>query len=152
MGNDIRIGELSRLTFCPVETIRYYERDGLLPSPARSEGNFRLYNKQHVERLSFIRRCRTLDMTLDEIRVLLSFRDAPNENCQAVNEMLDAHIGHVATRIHELQRLERQLKRLRRQCSASRQAKDCGILHDLEQPLAKSSRGKTRTAHVLGTH
>ena len=112
----MKIGELSRLTGTNVETIRYYERDGLLPIPARSEGNYRIYGDAHVQRLSFIRRCRSLDMTLDEIRVLQHFKESPQENCADVNRLLDRHIGHVAQRMQELQELERQLKGLRERC------------------------------------
>ena len=85
----MKIGELSRLTGTNVETIRYYERDGLLPIPARSEGNYRIYGDAHVQRLSFIRRCRSLDMTLDEIRVLQHFKESPQENCADGNRLLD---------------------------------------------------------------
>jgi DNA-binding transcriptional MerR regulator len=63
-----------------VETIRYYEREGLLREPSRSEGNYRLYTDTHIERLQFIRHCRSLDMTLEEIRNLLRFRDSLEEN------------------------------------------------------------------------
>ena len=58
----MKIGELAKLADCQVETVRYYEREGLLPAPARSEGNYRLYSSEHLERLTFIRNCRTLDM------------------------------------------------------------------------------------------
>lgn len=139
MTEVLKIGELARQTGCPVETIRYYERDGLLPAPERSEGNYRLYDSTHVERLLFIRRCRSLDMTLDEIRVLLHFRDTPEDNCEAVNELLDAHIGHVVAHIGELQRLEKQLRTLRRQCSVSRRARECGILNELAQQHARAN-------------
>ena len=67
----MKIGELATLTNTQIETIRYYEREGLLAEPRRSEGNYRIYGSAHAERLSFIRHCRGLDMTLDEIRVLL---------------------------------------------------------------------------------
>jgi len=99
----MKIGELARLAGTNVETIRYYARAGLLPVPARSEGNYRIYGDAHVQRLSFIRRCRSLDMTLDEIRVLLHFKESPQENCADVNRLLDRHIGHVAQRMQELQ-------------------------------------------------
>ena len=85
----MKIGELARLAGTNVETIRYYERDGLLPVPARSEGNYRIYGETHVQRLFFIRRCRGLDMTLDEIRVLLRFKDAPHGLC-CTNPRADA--------------------------------------------------------------
>lgn len=127
----MKIGELGKATGTPVETIRYYEREGLLPFPARTAGNFRVYGEGHAERLSFIRRCRSLDMTLDEIRTLLRFKDAPAENCLGVNVLLDAHIGHVAARIRDLRALERQLRNLRGQCREAREAVHCGILNEL---------------------
>src|SRR4051812_34930501 len=105
----LKIGELARRTGCLVETIRFYEREGLLMPPARSEGNYRLYGAVHLARLLFIRHCRSLDMTLDEIRKLLHFIDAPEENCGAVNTLLDKHIGHVGDRIAELTALQAQL-------------------------------------------
>ena len=64
----MRIGELAKRTDCPVQTVRFYETEGLLPAPARTEGNFRVYGDGHLQRLFFIRRCRAKDMTLDEIR------------------------------------------------------------------------------------
>lgn len=145
MQNQLKIGELAERTGCLVETIRYYERKGLLPVPARSEGNYRLYSDAHAERLQFIRHCRSLDMTLDEIRILLGFRDAPDENCGEVNLLLDKHIGHVADRINELTRLQCQLHELRKMCATSQAAKDCGILHG----LAGAEDGPAKN---LGTH
>ncbi len=147
----MKIGELARLTGTQVETIRYYEREGLLPETTRTEGNFRIYGNAHAERLSFIRNCRSLDMTLDEIRVLMRFRDAPDENCEKVNKLLDSHIGHVAKRIAELMRLEDQLRELRRQCGASRLARDCGILNELSQGCSDGG-GKIASKHVPGAH
>jgi len=145
----MKIGELARLAATNVETIRYYERDGLLPIPARSEGNYRIYGEAHVHRLSFIRRCRGLDMTLDEIRVLLHFKETPQENCAEVNRLLDRHIGHVAQRMQELQELEMQLKDLRERCSEARDAAHCGILDGLSQAILPSDKS---ASHVLGAH
>lgn len=144
MANGLKIGDLAKRTDSAVETIRYYEQQGLLPEPARSQNNYRLYGEHHVERLSFIRHCRALDMTLDEIRNLLKLRDTPEENCEAVNLLLEEHIGHVHRRIEELQTLEAQLHQLRRQCQVSQAARDCGILQSLS-----SSEG---TPVNLGTH
>ena len=95
----MKIGELAKATGTQTETIRYYEREQLLPAATRTESNYRVYDDSHVERLAFIRHCRCLDMTLDEIRVLLHFKDAPCENCGAVDALLQAHIGHVVSRI-----------------------------------------------------
>ena len=90
---EIRIGDLAKRSGCEVVTIRYYEKEGLLPKPARSGGNFRLYGEAHIERLQFIRHCRSLDMTLSEIRALLGLRDNPMQDCGEVNTLLEAHIG-----------------------------------------------------------
>jgi Cd(II)/Pb(II)-responsive transcriptional regulator len=128
---EMKIGELAKRSGCLVETIRYYEKEGLLPHAARSQGNFRLYGDSHAERLQFIRHCRSLDMTLDEIRNLLQFRDTPEDNCSEVNILLDKHIGHVANRIKQLKKLEIQLKALRNLCQSTQARKDCGILQNL---------------------
>jgi len=127
----MRIGELARNTGCQVETIRYYEREGLLPAPTRSRGNYRRYGEEHLERLRFIRHCRSLAMSLEEIRLLLQFRDAPDDKCDEVNTLLDEHIGHIADRIAELRALENQLRGLRKLCRSAQAAKDCGILKGL---------------------
>ena len=97
----MRIGELAQASGTPVETIRFYEREGLLPTAARTEGNYRIYTPHHAERLAFIRQCRSLDMTLDEVRVLLRFKDQPTADCGEVNSLLDEHIGHVAVVMDE---------------------------------------------------
>ncbi len=150
----MRIGELAAAAQTQSETIRYYEREGLLPKAARTEANYRAYDESHIQRLAFIRHCRSLDMTLGEIRTLLHFKDAPRENCAEVNGLLDEHIGHVATRIRELKALEKQLKALREQCFSDHLAADCGILSGLEK-AARSSRNSKRpgqVAHVRGSH
>lgn len=127
----MKIGELAERSGCLVETIRYYERIGLLMPPERSLNNYRAYDEQHAERLLFIRHCRALDMTLDEIRVLLDFRDRPEQNCDGVNDLLDKHIGHVVERIATLSALEGQLRNLRSRCLATDRTSACEILHAL---------------------
>jgi Cd(II)/Pb(II)-responsive transcriptional regulator len=148
----MKIGELATLTNTQVETIRFYEREKLLPVPGRSEGNYRIYGGTHAERLSFIRHCRSLDMTLDEIRVLLRFKDAPTENCLEVNELLDEHIGHVAQRIKDLRHLEKQLKNLREACTGGQEAMHCGILNELTEIAKGPASSHGREGHVHGTH
>lgn len=128
---ELKIGELAKRSGCLVETVRYYEKVGLLPPAIRSLGNFRLYDKVHVERLQFIRHCRSLDMTLDEIRSLLQFKDMPERNCAEISTLLEKHIGHVAHRIKELKALQTQLKTLRSMCHETQASKDCGILRGL---------------------
>ena len=145
MTGNLKIGDVAKMTLCPVDTVRYYEREGLLPAPSRSSGNYRLYGASHVERLRFIRNCRSLDMTHEEIRALLAFRDAPSRKCNAVNALLEEHIGHVAQRIAELKALERQMKELRGQCRAVQAARDCGIMQSL-------GRDSGRIAKENGSH
>lgn len=127
----MKIGELAKKAGCQVETVRYYEREGLLPAPARSEVNYRLYGAQHLERLVFIRNCRTLDMTLEEIQRLLALRDLPQESCAGINSLVDEHIEHVQARIDSLQALRDQLTELRDRCNDPKGAEDCGILRQL---------------------
>ena len=149
----MKIGELALSTGTQVETIRYYEREGLLPEPGRTESNYRIYSDVHVQRLSFVRHCRSLDMTLAEIRVLLRFKDAPTETCGEVNALLDAHIGHVATRISELRHLENQLKGLRALCLETQEAAHCGILTELTQAARQHPDGGASAAgHIHGAH
>ena len=148
----MKIGELSTASATHIETIRYYEREGLLPTPARTTGNLRVYETPHLERLQFIRYCRSLDMSLDEVRVLLRFKDAPAEDCGDVNALLDEHIGHVSTRIRELRALEKQLKELRARCGVSQSADQCGILSGMTRaaqnlPEAKRAKGHLRSVH-----
>jgi Cd(II)/Pb(II)-responsive transcriptional regulator len=145
-----KIGELARRAQCPAQTIRYYEREGLLSPPTRTAGNYRVYVETHLERLSFIRHCRSLDMTLDEIKQLLRVRDVPQADCDAAHRLLDEHIAHVAVRIEELQLLERQLKALRRECGPVRAQRPCGILDGLGRGASTGSRKSA--AHVRGAH
>ncbi len=147
----MKIGELAAIVGSDVDTIRYYEKIGILPKPARTQGNYRHYSVQHVDRLKFVRHCRSLDMTLDEIRVLLQFRDAPESNCGEVNHLLDEHIGHVTARIATLMELEKELHKLRRQCRKAQKAKDCGILAAIGH--GETHQGsKNVKRHIAGTH
>ncbi|MGE8409770.1 MAG: Cd(II)/Pb(II)-responsive transcriptional regulator [Pseudomonas sp.] len=145
----MKIGELAKATDCAVETIRYYERENLLPEPARSDGNYRVYTQAHVERLTFIRNCRTLDMTLEEIRSLLQLRDSPQDQCESVNALVDEHIEHVQARIDGLMALQAQLVELRRRCHA--EGEPCAILERLEVNGAVSVP-ETEHSHVGRSH
>jgi Cd(II)/Pb(II)-responsive transcriptional regulator len=155
MSDSLKIGELAKRTGSLVATIRYYEREGLLPEPARSEGNYRVYADTDLERLQFIRHCRSLDMTLEEIRNLLRFRDAPDRNCGEVNALLDEHIQHVGKRIKELKLLQQNLRALRNLCRQEQATKDCGILQSLGSAVKKqlpSSFEEHRNSRLRKTH
>jgi Cd(II)/Pb(II)-responsive transcriptional regulator len=150
MTQEFKIGQLAAETGSTVETIRYYEQQHLLPQPARSAGNYRLYGEEHVIRLQFIRRCRSLDMALDEIRTLLDFRDAPRPDCGGVNAVVDKHLSHVANRIDELKLLQLQLQALRDQCVTTRSTAECAILRGLSQ--GDNVEIRKPTTHVHGSH
>jgi Cd(II)/Pb(II)-responsive transcriptional regulator len=128
---NMRIGELGKLTGCQPETIRFYEQKGLLPPPVRSDANYRLYDATHAERLHFIRRCRALGMSLDEVQILLDFHDQPDRLCGGVNELVDQHIGQIDRQIAELCTLRAELSQLRAKCDSTRPAAACEILKQL---------------------
>ncbi|KAB0601761.1 Cd(II)/Pb(II)-responsive transcriptional regulator [Castellaniella defragrans] len=142
----MKIGELARAARCSTETVRFYEKAGLLPAPARSEGNYRQYGPAHLERLRFIRNCRGLDMAHDEIRALLGMIDHPARDCGPINHLLDEHIAHVDVRLRELQDLQRQLVELREQCRAEQPVDACGIVQGLAR--METADGPARNTHI----
>jgi Cd(II)/Pb(II)-responsive transcriptional regulator len=128
----MRIGKLASMAGSQPETVRYYERLGLLPSPERTEGNYRIYDENHLERLRFIRNCRAVGMSLEEVQRLLYFRDRPDLACHEINRLLDTHIAKVGEQLRDLRRLEKYLHELRACCDTPRTAGDCGILAELD--------------------
>lgn len=147
----MRIGNLAEATGTAIETIRFYEREGLIPAARRADNNYRVYTSAHTERLAFIRHCRNLDMTLDEIRKLLRLRDVPVQNCGEVSALLDDHIGHVTHRIRELRTLQKDLKALRARCDTPHPIEQCGILNELDAVAAQSTPAPPNR-HIRGTH
>jgi Cd(II)/Pb(II)-responsive transcriptional regulator len=142
----MKIGELARITNCTPDTIRFYEKEGLLPQAKRTEKNYRTYDQTHVERLRLIRNCRELDMTHDEVRVLLDASETRMTNCCAVNALVDAHIDHVDGRIDELTRLRDQLTALRKKCLGEQAVDACGIMRELTS--RKTPRPKAKKSHL----
>jgi Cd(II)/Pb(II)-responsive transcriptional regulator len=147
----MRIGDLAAATGIPVETIRFYEREGLLPKARRADNNYRVYATAHAERLAFIRQCRILDMTLDEVRALLRLRGQPSRDCADVDMLLDEHIGHVKQRIRELKALEKDLRLLRARCRTAHTIDECGILKGLDS-AASCGTAHAPQKHVRGVH
>lgn len=114
----IQIGELSRRTGCNIETIRYYERIGLLPAPARSAGRYRVYQTKDVRRLAFIRRARELGFTLDAVRALLALSDDGCAACPEARQLAAGHLAEVRAKIAGLRAMERILADAVRRCAA----------------------------------
>ena len=132
-GKTMRIGELSRLTGCNIETIRYYERIGLLPRPDR-RGRYRQYDAAAASCVAFIRRARDLGFTLDRIRVLLRLAASGGAACGEVRELAAAHRTDIRKRLIDLRAMERALADAVRQCDAGRQPA-CPLIEALSRPI-----------------
>lgn len=135
----MKIGELARMADCDVQTIRYYEREGLLESPEREASGYRRYADRHLTRLQFIRHCRTLNIPLSEVRQLLEYAQAPRQSCHAVDALLDEHIKRVRRQLMALTSLERQLAALRQQCKGANSKRSCAIIDSFRTAPLRSS-------------
>lgn len=133
----MRIGEASRQSGCHIETIRYYERIGLLPSPPRSESGYRHYDEQHIKQLRFIHRARELGFSLEEICELLSLKEQPDQACDAVDQMTRKHLQAIQHRIASLTALADELRRIAARCSGGHIA-ECRILEAMDPPRSNS--------------
>ena len=129
-GMVFTIGELGKATGTKVETIRYYERIGLIPKPARTEGNYRNYGKAELDRLSFVRRARDLGFSLDQVRALLELADDVGRDCTTVDMLAKQHLAEVQRKIADLTALQRELTTLIQSCHGGVVA-DCQIIQAL---------------------
>jgi Cd(II)/Pb(II)-responsive transcriptional regulator len=128
----MRIGELSTAAGVDVETIRYYEKIGLMPAPERGANGYRAYSSRQLAQLTFIRHCRALDIRLADIRRLLAFSSHPEDSCGDINHLIDDQLERVRSRLESLHALERQLQELRSCCSGNQPTHGCGILAELK--------------------
>ena len=124
------IGTLSRQTGCNIETIRYYELEGLMPHPPRTAGGHRVFGDEHLKRLTFIRRSRELGFTLEEVRGLLTTVDGGHATCAEVKAVTLDHIDDIRGKMADLKKLERVLSELAAQCIGS-ETPDCPIVEAL---------------------
>lgn len=139
----MRIGELAQATGVDVETVRYYEKAGLLPAPVRQANGYRAYGAVHLERLAFIRHCRALDIALADIRQLLDFVAHPQADCTEIDRLVEDQLARVRARLKSMRALEKQLQALRGRCAAPHRAGECGILHD----LVSAAQGEACACH-----
>src|SRR5213594_927629 len=126
----IAIGRLAKHTGTNIETIRYYERVGLWPAPARSAGGYRLYGTEHLKRLNFVRRARALGFSIGEVRTLFRLADERKRPCAEVRVVADAHLKDVRAKIADLRRMERVLKATIARC-ASGERSACPVIEAL---------------------
>jgi Cd(II)/Pb(II)-responsive transcriptional regulator len=131
--NKLRIGELAKRTGTDVETVRYYERSGLMSEPQRNAAGYREYREEHQDRLQFIRHCRSLQMSLADIRVLLDLKGNPAAGCESVNDLLEHHIARIREQMAALRTLESQLTSLRHQCGEPQSIGECAIMQNLSE-------------------
>jgi Cu(I)-responsive transcriptional regulator len=124
---DVGIGRLAELTGVKVPTIRFYEQNGLVPSPRRSEGGQRRYDESAVDRLNFIRHARNLGFSVEDIRQLLTLSEHPTQSCDAAEEIAHHHLRQVEGKIARLRRIRTELKRMIEACGGGSTA-DCRIL------------------------
>ncbi len=128
----MKIGELAKKSGCQVVTIRYYEKEGLLSPPERSEGNYRIYGQEDLDTLRFIRHCRLHGINLAEIKELLTFKARPTQNCDWITLLVEKHLKSVDEQIASLQHLREHLLELSHRCQGGKGAR-CGILRSLEE-------------------
>jgi DNA-binding transcriptional MerR regulator len=148
----MRIRQLAEAANLPVDTVRHYEKAGLLRAPPRGDNNYRRYDETDLQRLRFIRNCRALDMNLDEVRELLAVIDDPGADCSPVDALVAEHLGHVRERIASLRELERQLTALQRACGKVRPSELCGIVLALSSPRAAAPKGDVPAHRASGVH
>lgn len=126
----VAIGLVSKRTGCNIETVRYYERVGLLPAPVRSPGGYRLYGDEHLKRLTFVRRARSLGFSIDEVRTLLKLADERKRPCAEVRVVAAAHLEDVRAKIADLRAMERVLSETVARCADGKQS-DCPLIEAL---------------------
>jgi DNA-binding transcriptional MerR regulator len=127
----ISIGGLAKGAGTKVVTVRYYEQIGLLPVPSRTVGNYRTYSNEHMRRLRFIRRCRDLGFTLDQIRDLLPLSSQKDGECVEVDRITAQHLIETEQKISDLKRLTKELRRLNNCCQRNGIIADCRIIEAL---------------------
>lgn len=130
MAKEITRGALAKRTSCNIETIRYYEKTGLIPEPERAANGYRLYDVMHLKRLSFIKRCRELGFTLKEIAELLVLVDGGNYTCAEIRDHTVTHLKDVNDKIRDLRKMQQTLRQMVSECEGGL-LPDCPIVDSL---------------------
>ncbi|NDC59174.1 MAG: MerR family transcriptional regulator [Alphaproteobacteria bacterium] len=143
------IGEVARLTGLKIPTIRFYEAEGLVPAPPRTESGRRLYADAAVRRLAFIRHARGLGFELDDIRSLLDLTDAPDRPCADADQIARRHLAAVEVRIAQLEQLRTELSRIARACAGGRPVAKCRVIEALSDASAPQRVPQRRAARKV---
>ena len=130
----MRIGELAKATGTKAETIRYYEREGILPAADRTDSNYRDYSDNHLAALTFVRRARQIGFSMEQVRELLALSDLADNPCQEVDELVHNQLEEVEHKILDLSLLRDELRLMLRSCEANRIG-ECRIVESLARPL-----------------
>lgn len=128
----MKIGELSSTTGLTIDTIRFYEKSGLIKKASRTEGGYRDFSKESLDSLLFISHCRSLDIPLQEIKKLLTVRAGSAKSCKEANQVIEEQLQNLRRRIKELKSLEKNLAQLRSVCNQELDPKDCKIIQSLQ--------------------
>lgn len=132
----LTIGQLAHQTGVNAATIRYYETVGLLQPPQRSGGNYRYYAAQDQRRLVFVRRARELGFSIEQVRELIALGEQSEHECSSVDDVVKAHIAHIARRVRDLRALRGELERIIGSCPGGRVA-DCQVLDALQPRITE---------------
>jgi len=158
MGSEYTIGQLAKATYIPTSTLRYYDRIGILRPRNRSEGNYRLYDEQDLERVRFIRAAQATGFTLDDVTALLNLRVAANARCEDIQVVMEERLADVKTRMKDLRHVERLLKSFLAKCRESNRRGHCAVieelnatstLHSLAAPRLKQRESEGQVAKAL---
>jgi MerR family mercuric resistance operon transcriptional regulator len=150
-GDLLTRGALATRTDCNIETIRYYEQVGLLPSPPRSQGGHRLYGETLIKRLIFIRRSRDLGFTIEEIRGLLRLVDGGKYTCAEVEELAMDHVREIRRKIADLKKLKDVLEAMASQCGKGK-VPECPIIDALFDPRTQLPLRNASTRRAAASH
>lgn len=142
----MKIGELARAAGVDVQTVRYYEKEGLIDAPFRTASGYRAYGGKDLERLQFIRHCRSLDMPLADIARILALAKDPKAPGAEVDTLMHAHLERIRAKLAALKNLEQKISRLDAQCAAGHRVADCGVLEE----LIHAARGEACACHPEG--
>ena len=127
----MKIGELAEKVGFTIEAVRFYEKENLLPPVPRSYSNYRQYSDEHLQRLLFIKHCRTLNISLDDIRILIGVSEGGDRQADKAHELVHKYLRDIEEKISFLNRLKRELQELEAMCKGHCENQECGIMHGL---------------------